>query len=747
MLENQHPPEGTPMSTKIKRTFTLICLFLLVVIISAGLLGLLTIRRSYPQIEGTLSIPGLSGEVEIIRDSLGIPHIYASNETDLFMAQGYVHAQDRFFQMDLWRHTGAGRLSEMFGESQIDTDKFLRTMGWERIAEEELSLIDAETESILQAYADGVNAYLSDHTGADLSLEYVVLKLLAPSYSPAPWQPINTMTWAKVMAFDLSGNSSGWEDLERASVYNQLGESQADVLYPTYPENHPLILPDPPFEETYLEDHAQWAWLQSLSSNSQPISLIWQTVDTMPGSNSWVVSGDRTTTGAPILANDPHLGIQMPSIWYEVGLHCQPVSESCRFNVTGFSFAGAPGVIIGHNDRIAWGFTNVGPDVLDLYIEKINPQNPNQYEVNGDWEDMLIIEEEIQVAGGEPVTLTVRNTRHGPIFSDVDERFDTLSEMTNLAVPSPYAVSVRWTALETSFIFKSIIKMDLAQNWDQFRDALRDFDSPSQNMIYADVDGNIGYQTPGRIPIRASGDGVFPVPGWIDDYEWTGYIPFDELPSSFNPPQGFIVTANNAIVGSDYPYSISKTWDLGYRAQRIVEFIQAHPTLSIEDMQTLQGDGYHAMGALLVPILLDLPFEDAHVGDLVGSLESWDYQNDGDSSQAAIFNAFWRQLLIATLGDTLGEDIPSGCYAFLIIEHLVDEPQNAWWDDVDTVIRSCGSPFQMPSTNLSRISGRIRTTGGGEICIPEPSRTHWVWDYWPRSSIGGLTPAMGVPLV
>jgi penicillin amidase len=302
------------MSHKIKRALSVIGLILLALIVAIGLLGFITIRRSYPQIEGTLSIPGLSEEVKIIRDSMGIPHIYASNEADLFLAQGYVHAQDRFFQMDFWRHIGAGRLSEMFGESQVETDIFLRTFGWERIAQEEWNLIDSETRSILQAYADGVNAYLADHDGVDLSLEYAILKLLSPSYSPTMWQPVNTLTWAKVMAFDLSGNSENWEDLNRASVNDQLEEDLADVLFPTYPEDHPVILPDPPFEETYLDDHPELAWVQSLSASSAPISLGWSTTSTLLGSNSWVISGERTTTGAPLLANDPHLGIQMPSI-------------------------------------------------------------------------------------------------------------------------------------------------------------------------------------------------------------------------------------------------------------------------------------------------------------------------------------------------------------------------------------------------------------------------------------------------
>jgi len=672
------------MPNKVKSTFSRILILLLALLIGIGLFGFITVRRSFPEIEGIVSISGLTNAVEIYRDSMGVPHIYASTENDLFMAQGYVHAQDRFFQMDLWRHMGEGRVAEMFGESMIDTDKFLRTMGWTRTAKEELKQLDSESLSILQAYSEGVNAYLLDHEGAALSLEYVLLSLLSPSYKPAPWEVVDTLTWAKVMAFDLSGNRSGWQDLERAKLYKQLGEEKAQDLLPPYPENNPMIVPDPPFETANLFDHPEASWLQSLSDSTTPLSLGWITTSALPGSNSWVISGDRTSTGAPILANDPHLGIQIPSIWYEIGLHCQPTSEKCRFNVIGFSFAGVPGVVIGHNDKIAWGFTNVGPDVLDLYVEKINPDNPNQYEVNGRWEDMVLVDEVIHVAGGDPETLTVRHTRHGPIFSDVDESFDALANTTNLDVPSPYAVSAKWTAFEPSFILKSIMQMNLAQDWESFRNALREFDVPSQNMIYADVEGNIGYQTPGRIPIRANGDGLLPVPGWTEQYDWIGYIPFDELPYSYNPPQGFIVTANNAIVGSDYPHSISKTWDLGYRARRISDLIQTNSTITIEDIQAIQGDNYNLMAPLLIPLLENLTFYDSQLVSYIVDLEGWDFQNDSNSKHAAIFNAFWRHLLLETFSDEIPDNIPSSSYGFRLIETLISDPLNAWWDDVNT---------------------------------------------------------------
>ena len=672
------------MSSKVKRPLFWILVIILALLIALSLFLIISIRRSFPQTEGNLTIPGLSETVEIIRDPMGVPHIYASNEHDLFMAQGFVHAQDRFFQMDLSRHIGAGRLAEMFGESQVETDIFLRTMGWTRLAQEEIKSFDTNMLDILQAYTDGVNAYLVDHQGAELSFEYVLLGVLSPDYDPEPWELSHTLTWAKVMAFDLSGNGSGWQDLTRAKMYKQLGVEKAEEISPAYPSKHPFIVSEPSSGEL-PHDHVSDITVDQPGPDPTSSPLIsWINTGPIFGSNSWVVSGSRTTTGFPLLANDPHLGIQMPAIWYEVGLHCQPVSEACKYNVIGFSFAGAPGVIIGHNDKIAWGFTNVGPDVLDLFIEKINPQNPNQYEYNGEWRDMIIVDETIQVAGSESFDITIRQTQHGPIYSDIDDAFDDLAETTNLEVPSSYAVSVQWTALEPSNIFNAILNMNLASDWAGFRDALRGFNVPSQNMIYADVNGNIGYQTPGNIPIRASGDGLLPVPGWIGDFEWQGYIPFDELPSSYNPPQGFIVTANNAVVGSGYPYLISKTFDLGYRANRISELIQSHNKLSVQDMQAIQGDNFHAMGPVLIPLLVNIPFEDNSLKPYIEDLEDWDYHNDADSREAAIFNAFWRHLLLETFNDEIPGNIPNSSYAFLIIENLIDDPQNSWWDDIET---------------------------------------------------------------
>jgi penicillin amidase len=685
------------MLSKIARILLGVLVVLLVIVLALAIYGLVTVRRSFPQTQAELHLAGLDGPVDIYRDSFGIPHIYASTEHDLFFAEGFVHAQDRFWQMDFWRHIGSGRLSEMFGESQLDTDRFLRTLGWARVVEKELAALDPQSMAILDAYAQGVNAYLQGHQGSALSLEYAILKLLNASYQPEPWQSLHTLTWAKAMAWDLGGNMDG--EIERSILLKTLSEEQLADIIPPYPSDHPYILPDfrlksqsltGPGTSLAMNPDAGSEIAAALEAAARQLSTLDDVLGPRGlgiGSNNWVISGQRTSTGQPLLANDPHLGIQMPSIWYEIGLHCQPKGVDCRFDVAGFSFAGAPGVVIGHNNRIAWGFTNVGPDVQDLYLESINPDNPNQYMVNGAWADMELVQERIQVAGGQPVDLTVRYTRHGPIISETYGKLKDFGESAGIDVPKTYAVALRWTALEPSYTFPALWKMNLAQNWEEFRAAAAQFDVPSQNLVYADVDGNIGYQTPGKIPVRTGGDGRWPAQGWTDDYEWEGYIPFEDLPYTFNPPEGYIVTANNAVVGEEYPYLISLDWDWGYRARRIVDMIEGAPgPIDIPYIQTMQGDNKDLSTEFTLPVLLNLPIEDGRLQGARALLEGWDGQAHMDSAPAALYAAFWRALLAGAFQDDLPQDYwpAGGSRWFEVVRLLVEKPDSPWWDDQKT---------------------------------------------------------------
>jgi penicillin amidase len=655
-----------------------------------------TIRHSWPQESGKITLPGLQAQVEVQRDQSGIPHIYAQNTHDLFMAQGYIHAQDRFWQMDFWRHIGSGRLAEMFGQSQLNADKFLRTLGWARVAQTEIQQMDTETKNILQAYADGINTYLGNHQDSALSLEYAVLKLLNPNYKPEPWQLLHTLTWGKVMSYDLGDNLD--TEIERSILLKTLTSQQVDQLIPPYPADHPVIVGQG--GQGGQGGHGgqgrvgEWEsgrvgeW-ESHPLTPSPLSLLSHSFDSGIGSNNWVISGQRTATGKPILANDPHLGVQMPSIWHEVGLHCLPKTTACPYDVTGFSFPGMAGVIIGHNDRISWGVTNLEADVMDLFIENINPNNPNQYEVNGKWVDMELLTENIQVAGSQSVAQTVRYTRHGPIISDTFAPLQNFHQTAGINLPGNYALALRWTALEPSTLASAIIKINRSQNWQEFRTGVRDFDVPAQNFVYADINGNIGYQMPGKIPVRRSGDGRYPVPGWTDDFEWQQYIQFEKLPTVFNPESGYIVTANNAVTGEDYPYLISSEWDYGFRARRIVEMIAAKNNgIIVADVEKMQADNKNLIAENIVPILLQIPLANSRLEKVQNLLVGWDFQQNSDSTAGAIFAAFWKHLLADTFADQLPQGyLPTGSSRwFTVIRELVKQPNSDWWDNYKTPV-------------------------------------------------------------
>ncbi|RJP49304.1 MAG: penicillin acylase family protein [Anaerolineaceae bacterium] len=660
-------------------------------------------KESFPQIDGQIKAEGLDGAVDIYRDAMGIPHIYAFTSHDIFFAQGYVHAQDRFWQMDSWRHIGSGELSKMFGSGQVETDSFLRTLGWRQTAEAEWEQLGPEPKAILQAYAEGVNAYLKDHKDTALSLEYSILSLLSPDYTLEEWTPIHSLTWGKAMAWDLRGNMG--EEIERAVLLKTFTPEQVKQLFPEYPNDHPVIVNK--IGDGQASNTLPGSQPAAINFASLPLDTLAYNTSLLDdalgpwsdgiGSNSWAVAGDLTDTGMPYLANDPHLGIQMPSIWYQVGLHCIEKTAECPFEVAGFSFAGVPGVIIGHNDKIAWGFTNTGPDVMDLFIERVNPENPNQYEVNGQWVDFGIREETIQVTGGDAVVIKVRSTRHGPVISDAygplkdqgdpkDTEFEAFKDRVGVDLPENYVIALAWTALTPSTPFEAIWGFDKAQNWKEFRKAASGFHVPAQNLLYADIDGNIGYQMPGDIPIRKNGDGTLPVPGWTDEYEWTRFIPFEELPYTFNPTEGYIVTANNQVPSNDYPYLITKDWDYGFRANRIASMIHnAGGKIDIPYLQRMQGDSYDAMAAIFVPMLLDLN----PASDLVPALDKlkgWDYQDRADSISASIYNAFWRALLKNTFDDELPEryQTDGGSRWNEVMRNMAKNPSDPFWDDKTT---------------------------------------------------------------
>ncbi|MGH8951266.1 MAG: penicillin acylase family protein [Acidimicrobiia bacterium] len=670
-----------------------ILIVILVLAVGLAVFGFFLVRRSFPQVEGELEVAGLEEQVEVVRDADGVPHIFAGTSHDLFFAQGYVHAQDRFWQMDFWRHIGAGRLAEMFGDSQVETDMFLRSLDFTGLAEQELAMLDEEHRGVLEAYAAGVNAYLDTHSPSQISLEYGILPLQASGYEIEPWTPINTLTWGKVMSWDLSWNLL--QEVDRATLSIDHPMETIEQLYPAYPESNPVIVPsDQATSAEPSRPAIPGGAVTALADAGDRARAAWNLTGggfAGIGSNNWVIGGSHTESGLPVLANDPHLAIQMPSIWYQNGLHCTEATDECPYQVMGFSFAGTPGVVIGHNDRIAWGVTNQSVDTEDLFIEKINPDDPSQYEYQGEWVDMEIRPETIVVAGGDDITYDVMVTRHGPIISDT--YFEEPPFVgSSLDLPETYAVSFAWQTLQPSTLIEALVGVNQAGDYEEFRSALSKWDIAAQNVVYADIDGNIAYQSTGEVPIRASGDGSWPVPGWTGDHEWTGVVPFEEMPRLFNPPRDYIATANNPILTPGSEPFFSSDSDLGYRAARIQELIESNPAgYSTASAHEMQMDNRDDGAPNLIPHLMAIGADDAAVTEIQEVFAPWSegpnaFQAGPDSPGAAAYQAVWTHLLRLAFHDQLPEDSwpEGGSRWFEIVRVLLEKPDDPWWDDITT---------------------------------------------------------------
>lgn len=731
-----------------------------VVVIAATL-----IRRPLPDRGETVSLPGMSGEATVIRDQQGVPQIYADSADDLFRVQGYVNAEDQFFQMDLRRHITAGRLSELVGadDDALTADKLVRTLGWRDVAQQEYAKASDSTRAYLQAYADGVNAYIQGRSMSELSVSYTLLEQKNDLEDIELWTPVDSLAWLKAMAWDLRSNYD--EELNRAQALNTVRNvDRVEQLFPTYPYNdHATIISGTSeagnqtdtstsdtgdteatgtdatgtdatgTDATGTDTAATSLTVQntgvSTSTQATDTAEIFQTeaaqevfeaagnaLDTLPdvlggtdegnGSNSWVVAGDLTETGLPLLANDPHLGVSMPGVWTQVGLHCTTVSDECPFDVAGYSFAGMPGVVVGHNARISWGLTNLAPDVSDFYLEKISGDS---YVQDGKSKELTTRTETIEVAGSDPVTIEVRSTDHGPLISDV------LSDVAKAGQTAPvpgekvlrstaYAVALDWSALTPGKGMDAIFALDVADDFQSFRKAVLKLDTPAQNVIYADVDGNIGYQSSGRVPVRGTGesgekvpaDGTWPQIGWDSSYDWTGYTKKKDLPWEENPDEGYIIAANQAVTGPDGTAQLTDDWDYGYRSERIRDLIDAASNsnpITIDDMRTIQNDTYNPIAALLVPKLLELADDtDEFTQSGVELLKGWDYTQPTDSAAAAYFNTVWSTLLELTFSDELPEGFrpDGGDRWFEVVSQLLNQPKDEWWDDgrTDALVES-----------------------------------------------------------
>jgi penicillin G amidase len=518
------------------------------------------VRAALPQLDGSIQVQGLSAPVEVVRDARGVPHIRAQSIEDAYFAQGYVTAQDRLWQMDLSRRLANGDLSEIFGARTLEHDIENRKLGFRLAAEGGAADLTPDFQRLISAYARGVNAFIATHLGR-LPIEFTMLR-----YEPQPWREADSLAVALNMAKMLSMSWQG--DLMRERVRARLSpELYADLFPQDSPLERPVAEPATGPARAVAPDVARNSQPTPLPPGLDARQYSDSRIDpvlgalTSPGddaafalgSNNWVVSGALTESGKPLLSNDPHIAHSVPSVWYMMQL------EAPGLDVSGVTLPGAPSVIIGHNQRIAWGMTNTGPDVQDLYAEKFNPSNPNQYLHNGQWVQAEVRHETIKVRGAEDYKLTVRTTRHGPIISDQDGR----------------SLALCWTALQPHALQFPFLAMNQARNWQEFRDAIRHFTGPEQNIVYADVDGNIGYYAPAWVPVRRQGDGSVPVPGDSDAYDWAGYIPFEDLPHAYNPTGGLIATANSRVTPVNYPYFLTHAWAPPFRTARIFQLLES----------------------------------------------------------------------------------------------------------------------------------------------------------------------------
>ena len=641
-----------------------------IVVVVAGALLWWLVYRPMPQLDGTAILPGLQNQVTVERDVWGVPHIHATSIEDLAEAQGYVVAQDRLWQMDLLRRVARGQLCEILGKSTLAIDKDFRTLGFGRAAERDLGLMDKESRAIMEAYARGVNRFIEQHAN-HLPLEFSLL-----NYKPQPWQAADSLTISGYMYRTLT---STWQsELDRATVEARVGPERAKQMFSPEAAMDHFVIGDPnvpndgsqrtrvqPDEDDEDEDAKPGTVLKAGPDNRgntdstarfpdltsalaadvrDSLLEIQQDIRHGLGSNNWVVSGVHTATGKPLLANDTHLELALPPIWYETHL------TAPGYNVKGFTLPGAPLVIIGHNDRIAWGFTNNGADVQDLYIETFNPAAADEYRVHGAWTKAQVYDEVIRVKGGPDEHLKVSVTRHGPV---VHRDGDT-------------AYALRWTATEPGGLANTYNWMGKARNWQEFRDVMKRVWGPAQNAVYADVGGNIGYLMAARVPIRKKGHGEIPEPGDSDDYEWSGYIPFEQLPQALNPDSGLIVTANARVVGPSYKPYLTEHWEEPYRTARIYELLRDKGGLRPEDMLKVQTDTYSYPHAFLADQLsaaakASQP-KDQRTRKLIEGLRDWNGIADADSPEVSFLEETRRAAIELLLQPYLGNE--SGLYSW-----------------------------------------------------------------------------------
>jgi len=633
----------------------LVALVLIIVVVAIGYL-----KSTLPEYEGEVAAPRLSDDVEIIRDSYGMAHIYASNDLDLAFAFGYATAQDRLFQLDMIRRAGTGRLSEILGESLVPADKYFRTIWAATTLEEALETYDPEVQEALESFIAGVNFYIEHHEGP-YPPEFLLL-----GYEPDPLTPEDVMGIFFYMAWDQ--NYPIESELLHAAIIEVVGEELADELYVDFPSGYPTIIPEGALYYSRVTEDILNAMITVRDTAG---------ISGLPASNNWAVSPEKSETGEAIFANDPHVGVAVPSMFYEAHL------VTPTMNVSGSTVVGLPAIVVGANEHVAWGVTNVSADDADFYIERINPDNPNQYEYLGQWEDMVIKTETISVKDTEDVTFDIRITRHGPIIDDFD-KYDG---------PEGYSISLRWVAVDFPNSPQAMYYANRATDINELEEALGFYKAWGANFVYADDQGNIGFWMGMGIPIRDGFTGGLPLPGWDGKHEWSGYLATELQPHMQNPPAGWIATANNKTAGDEFPYYISANFATPDRYVRISEMIEEKEKLGVEDFKRMQADSVVLLARDWVPLLL-LALSDQELTDTEARamelLENWDYTSPPESAEAAVFHAFVQNLMENIFMNRLGDDLYSAYIGnnknipFNSLRAMIDRGESPWFDDPTT---------------------------------------------------------------
>ncbi|HVN85376.1 MAG TPA: penicillin acylase family protein [Candidatus Binatia bacterium] len=630
-------------------------------------------RRVLPQVAGEIRLRGIEQPIKVVRDRWGVPHVFAKSTRDLFFAQGFVHAQDRLWQMELRRRISSGRLAEVFGPGALKRDVFARTLGFQRGLAQEWDSYDEETRAIVEAYVAGVNAFVADH------LDRLPIEFQLVGFAPEPWTFLDALT--RAVAYNQGGI---WpRKILRARLIARLGVERARQLMPTDPDVA-IEVPDG-LDYGWLGADAVADHLESLGYPADG-ELGARNLDLAPGapwlageaagdaavgSNNWAVDSFKALGGKPLLASDPHLGIAHPSHWYEMHL-IGPTYDGKRFyNVAGCSTPGQPGIVIGRNARIAWGLTNASADIQDVYIEEFDPNDPLRYRTPAGWALADTGEEAFAVRGArEPERRTIRITRHGPIVhTSADRRL---------------GLALRWTAYEPGSVFMGVLRINRAANWEEFTGALREWAAPPMNFLYADVDGHIGHVAAGRYPIRRCGKGLVPVPGWTDDYEWDGFAPFEHCPQTLNASDHFIATANQRTTSASSPHPVSHEWDAGFRAARIKSRLHEQRRWSVGDMAELQSDVLSLPAQSIVPFVLGAVDGDgddaaAIARELFGG---WNFVLDRGSAAAALYEAtlhrWFANVFRPRLGDLFHHYVDQSSAVLLSAMRLLERPDAFW---------------------------------------------------------------------